>query len=183
MFKHQLSIFIRIFISMWRVSSNLLLFASLSMTEAAIIGLARLDGGSMLEIKQKTIKDQNITIMGNIDIQGDGNYEVQLIKLPEGGCKGLETIKNLEILGVLAETDDAAEVQSRIILINETIQLKRQIAFPFSGAFGVFIRSCGLSEIGMDCSSVDLLECAELNWMEEISISNYHGAEWGAWTS
>ena len=79
---------------MWNITNKLLLLLFyLSMSEAAIIGLAKFDGGSMVEIRQETINDRNITVMGDIIIQTDGKLEVQLINLLSGGCSHVNDVE------------------------------------------------------------------------------------------
>ena len=62
------------------------------------------------------------------------------------------------------------------------MEWKSNIYFPFSGAIGVFIRGCELGEVGLDCSSGYMQDCAEIKWVEEIDVSNSTDAEWGSWT-
>ena len=169
-------------IIMWNIKNILLLVLFyLYMTEAAIIGIAKFGGGSMVEIRQETINDRNITVMGDIIIQTDGKLEVQLINLPSGGCSDVNDVESFELLGVLAESNKVVQ-KSEIFLINETMEWKSNIYFPFSGAIGVFIRGCELGEAGLDCSSGYVQDCAEINWMEEIEVSASSDAEWGSWT-
>ena len=81
------------------------------MSEAAIIGLARFGEGSMVEIRQKTINDRNITVLGNIIMQTDGKLEVQLMNLPSGGCSDVNDVKSLGLLGVLAESNKVVQIK------------------------------------------------------------------------
>ena len=97
---------------MWNITNKLLLLLFyLSMSEAAIIGLARFDGGSMVEIRQKTINDRNITVLGTIIMQTDGKLEVQLMNLPSGGCSDVNDVKSLGLLGVLAESNKVVQIK------------------------------------------------------------------------
>ena len=95
-------------------------------------------------------------------MQTDGKFEIQLINLPSGGCSAVNDSGSLELLGVLAESDEIVQ-QSEIVLINKIIEWKSNISFPFSGAVGVFITGCELGEAGLDCSSVTVQDCADLH--------------------
>ena len=107
---------------MWNIANKLLLVLFyLSMTEAAIIGVARFDGGSMVEIRQESINDRNITVMGDIIMQTDGKFELLLMNVPSGGCSAVNDSGSLELLGVLAESDEVVQ-QSEIVLINKTVE-------------------------------------------------------------
>ena len=90
---------------MWNMPNISLLFFCISVTDATIVGFAKLDGGSRMEIRQDTIDDPHITVVGNVNFQGDGEFLVQLMKLPDGGCNELDRLEELELLVVLAEAE------------------------------------------------------------------------------
>ena len=51
------------------------------MSKSSIIGVAKFDGGSMVEIRWNTISEGNITLLGYIKAQTEGKFEVQLLNL------------------------------------------------------------------------------------------------------
>ena len=88
---------------MWNRSVKIFLLV-FSMREAAIIGVAKLEGGATIELRQESGNDTNLTVLADIHHLRKGNFEVQLLKLPEEGCHvALERdgMEGLELLGAL----------------------------------------------------------------------------------
>ena len=161
---------------MWSRAVKILLYV-FSMREAAIIGVAKLEGGSTIEIRQESSNDTNITVVVDLNHLRKGTFEVQLLKSPKEGCRKMlerNGREGLEPLGVLVQSSEVDSLVGTKWTMEsfEMIELEENIVIPFYGAIGVFTRSCELGEGGLVCSSGDIQECAELKWMKEIDLSD-----------